>query len=79
MNRRNRTVLVLLFAIVLASGASYAVYRTVISIPVREVEVASAQVAVAAEDLPVGTRIERTHVKLVGWPASSPIEGTANF
>lgn len=76
MNRRNRTLLVLLFAIVLASGASYAMYRTVASMPVREIEVATMQVAVAAENLPVGTRLEKEHVKLVGWPSASPIEGS---
>jgi len=75
MNRRNRTVLVLLLAVVLASGASYAVYRTVVNMPVREVEVATVQVAVAVENLPVGTRLEKQHVKLVDWPASNPIEG----
>ena len=72
MNRRNRTILVLLIAIVLASGASYAMYRTVASLPVREVEVATMQVAVAAENLPVGTLLEKNQVKLVGWPAASP-------
>ena len=75
MNRRNRTVIVLLLAVVLASGASYAVYRTVANMPVREVEVATLQVAVAAENLAMGTRIEKEHVKLVGWPASNPIQG----
>jgi pilus assembly protein CpaB len=76
MNRRNRTVIVLLFAVVLAAGASYAVYRTVANMPVREVEVATLHVAVAAEDLAMGTRIEKEHVKLVGWPASNPIQGS---
>jgi len=75
MNRRNRTLLVLLFACVLASGATYAVYRAVANMPVREVEVATLQVAVAAENLPVGTRLEAQHVKMVDWPASSPLEG----
>jgi len=76
MNRRNRTLLVLMVAIVLASGASYAVYRTVANLPVREVEVATMQVAVASENLSMGTRIEKEHVKLVGWPASNPIQGS---
>lgn len=76
MNRRNRTLFVLMVAIVLASGASYAVYRTVANMPVREVEVATVQVAVAAENLAMGTRLEKEHIKLVGWPASSPIQGS---
>ncbi len=78
MNRRNRNVLVLVIAIVLALGASYAVYRAVQNMPVREVEVATMQVAVAAENLPMGTRLEKEQIKLVGWPASSPIQGSCS-
>ena len=40
MNRRNRTLLVLLVAVGLASLATYGVFRTIRNIPVREVEVA---------------------------------------
>ena len=76
MNRRNRTLTVLLVAIALASGASYGVFRMIQRIPVREVEVASTQVAVATGDLPMGTRLTTDHIRLVGWPASSPVEGS---
>src|SRR4051794_8042983 len=76
MNRRNRTLLVLAIAVVLAGGASYAVYRTVANLPVREVEVATMQVVVASENLPVGARLEKDNMKLIGWPKSSPIEGS---
>ena len=75
MNRRNRTVLVLLVAVAVASGASYFVYRAVSSIPVREVEVKSYYVAVASKPLPVGTMVRESDVKLVPWPASSPVAG----
>ena len=71
MNRRNRTLVVLLVAVAVASGASYFVYRAVMSIPVREVEVKSYHVAVAAKALPVGTMVSPSDVKLVPWPASS--------
>ena len=57
MNRRNRTLVVLLVAVTVASGASYFVYRAVINIPVREVEVKSYYVAVASKALPVGTMV----------------------
>ena len=30
----------------------------------------------AAENLPTGTRLTREHIKLVGWPAASPVVGT---
>ena len=75
MNRRNRTLVVLLVAVMVASGASYFVYRAVISIPVREIEVKSYQVAVASKALPVGTMVRESDVKLVAWPASSPVAG----
>ena len=71
MNRRNRTVIVLLVAILLAGAASYAVYRTITQMPVREVEVATMHVAVAADNLSMGTRITKDHVDR-GWPASNP-------
>lgn len=76
MNRRNRTVIVLLIAVVLASAASYTVYRTISKMPVREVEVATMHVAVAGENLSMGTRITKDHVKIVGWPASNPVQGS---
>jgi pilus assembly protein CpaB len=76
MNRRNRTLLVLLVAVGLASLATYGVFRTIRSIPVREVEVATKFVVVAAENLPLGTRLEKAQVKLVGWPAATPVEGS---
>jgi hypothetical protein len=59
MNRRNRTLIVLGVALVLASAASYAVYRAISKIPVREIEVATLHVAVAAENLPLGTRLTK--------------------
>ena len=76
MNRRNRTLLVLLVAVLVASAASLAVYRAIGRIPVREVEVATVHVAVAAEDLPMGTMITKEQVKLVGWPAANPVQGS---
>ncbi len=76
MNRRNRTLLVLIVAVGLASVATYFVYRAISRIPVRQVEVASVYVAVAAENLPTGTRLTKDHIKIVGWPSSSPVQGS---
>jgi pilus assembly protein CpaB len=75
MNRRNRTLVVLVVAVAVASGASWFVYRAVSNIPVREVEVKSYYVAVASKGLPVGTMVGQSDVKLVPWPASSPVTG----
>jgi pilus assembly protein CpaB len=73
MNRRNRTLLVLAIALGMASAISYVVYRAVQRIPVREVEVANYHVVVAARALSIGTRLAPADVKLVAWPAKSPI------
>jgi pilus assembly protein CpaB len=59
-----------------AALASFAVYRAVQRMPVREVEVASMQVVVAAEALPVGTRLDAKHLKVVDWPSRSPVAGS---
>lgn len=75
MTRRIRTLVVIAVALVMATAASYAVYGAVTRIPVREVEVAHRYIVVAAEPLPIGTRITRSHVKLVAWPKSSAIPG----
>lgn len=75
MNRKKRTVIVLFVSILVASAASYFVYSAVRSIPVREVEVKSYYVAVAAKPLPVGSMVQPSDVKLVAWPASSPVAG----
>jgi pilus assembly protein CpaB len=76
MNRRNRTMLVLTVAIGLAALATYGVFRTIKSIPIRQVEVATKYVVVAAENMPLGTLVAKEQVKAVGWPAATPVEGS---
>ncbi|MGQ0732336.1 MAG: Flp pilus assembly protein CpaB [Acidobacteriota bacterium] len=73
MSRNTRTIVVVALALLVAGGASYMVYRAVQRIPVREVEVASYFVTVAARPLPLGTMITASDVKIVGWPAGSPV------
>src|SRR5262245_47680524 len=75
MNRTTRTMVVMTVATLLASVASLGVYAAVKSIPVREVEVAHTFIAVAAHNLPTGSRIAEEDVKLVAWPARNPISG----
>jgi pilus assembly protein CpaB len=75
MSRNTRTLLVLGVALAVAGGASFMVYRAVQNIPVREVEVRSYFVAVAARPLPLGTMLQASDVKLVAWPQSSPVTG----
>jgi pilus assembly protein CpaB len=75
MTRQTRTSVVLAVAVVTATIASAGVYRAVRSIPVREVEVAHKFVVLAARPIPLGARLEAPDLKLVGWPASSPLPG----
>jgi len=75
MNRQTRTFVVLVVAVVVAAGASYAVYRAVASIPVRQVEIATAKAVVAAKPMPVGTLVTRESVKEIDWPARTPLTG----
>jgi pilus assembly protein CpaB len=75
MNRSTRTFVVLSVATLTAAIASFGVYAAVKSIPVREVEVASSFVVVAAKNLPTGARVGKEDVKLVPWPSGSPVPG----
>ena len=75
MNRTTRTVVVMAVATLMAGIASLGVYAAVKSIPVREVEVAHTFVAVAARNLPTGSRLTEKDVKLVAWPARNPVPG----
>ena len=74
MNRRTRTIVVLMLALGLAAAASFVVYRAIQRIPVRQVEVANYHVVVAAKALSMGTRLAATDLKLVAWPKSSPVD-----
>lgn len=76
MNRNNRTLVVLLVAVLTATAASYGVYRTIKSIPVREVEVAHTFVLAATHPLQPGARVTEADVKLVAWPERAKLVGT---
>jgi pilus assembly protein CpaB len=75
MNRTTRTAVVVGIAVVAAAVASLGAYRVVQQMPVREVEVRSLWQVVATHDLTMGSMITKDDVKLVAWPASSPVRG----
>ena len=75
MKRQTRTLIVVALAVVTGALASFAVYSAVARIPVRQVEVATKFAVVAAEAMPVGTRITRESVKVVPWPEKTPLPG----
>lgn len=75
MNRNTRTIVVVVIAVGVAALASFSVFRAIQNMPVREVEVRSLYHVVAARELAMGDLITKDDVKLVAWPASSPVTG----
>jgi pilus assembly protein CpaB len=75
MKKEHRALIVMVVAVATAGLATLAVSRAIQQIPVREVEVPSAQVVVAAKPLTVGTRLDSTHLRVVAWPARNPVQG----
>jgi pilus assembly protein CpaB len=75
MNRNTRTFIVLGVATVVAGLASFGVYQAISNIPERRVEIATKHAVVAAAEMPVGTLLTRDSVKLVAWPAQTPLQG----
>jgi pilus assembly protein CpaB len=73
MKRTTRTVVVVAIAVLVAAVGSLGAYQAIKRMPVREVEVRSVHYVVAAHDMPMGSRITKDYVKLVPWPASSPV------
>jgi pilus assembly protein CpaB len=76
MNRNTRTIIVLAIAVLMAGVAAFGVYLAVKSMPVREVEVARTQAVVAAHPIAVGTLVTKDDLKLVPWPAATPVPGS---
>jgi pilus assembly protein CpaB len=74
MDRTTRTLIVVGVAVLVAAAASFGVYRAIQQMPVREVEVRSVSQVVAVHDMPMGTLITQNDVKVVSWPASSPVQ-----
>ena len=76
MDRSKRTALVVGIAVLLAAVASLGMYRVVSRMPARTAEVKTVDVVVAQHPLRLGTRLTADHVKVVKWPADSPVTGT---
>ncbi len=76
--KKNRTLIVMSIALLTAGIAAYGVYRAIQQLPVREVEVASVEVVVASQTLPVGTRLTTDHLRVVPWPERNPVAGAVS-
>jgi len=75
MNRQTRTFIVVAVAIVAATVASYGTYRALSQTAPKPVELPTKKAVVAAKPMPLGTLITREAVKLVDWPAQTPLQG----
>lgn len=75
MNRQTRSIVVVTAATVVASLSAFGVYRAISRIPVRNVEIATRHAVVASRTMPMGTLLTNDSVKLVEWPAKTPLTG----
>ncbi len=76
MNRNTRLLTVLAVALVAATLASFVVYRALASASATARVTPTVPTLVAAENIAAGTLIARGHLKVIQWPADSPIAGS---
>jgi pilus assembly protein CpaB len=74
MNRQTRTLIVLAVAIVGATIASYGVYTALARLPQRGSAIPTRKAVVAATQMSVGTLLTPESVKLIDWPANTPLQ-----
>jgi pilus assembly protein CpaB len=70
---RNRLVIGLFLAIVLALLLATFVYREFNKLAARPVVGATQQIVVAAQTLPLGTRLDASNLRTMPWPANQPV------
>ena len=76
MNRHTRTVVVVAIALVTAAIASLGMFRVLSAMPARQAAVETVDAVVAAHPLRLGTRLTKDHIKVIKWPAGSPVAGS---
>jgi pilus assembly protein CpaB len=73
MNRRSRHLLVLTVAVVTATVASLAMYRALLQRPAAAQALPNQRVVVAKHAMAIGTQLTEADLKIVSWPAESPL------
>jgi pilus assembly protein CpaB len=76
MNRKTRTLIVLVVALVAALTASYGAFRAMERLSATPAEDPTTPTVVAARPLPVGTLVTKGDVKVIAWPTKSRVPGT---
>ncbi|HEX5109968.1 MAG TPA: Flp pilus assembly protein CpaB [Vicinamibacterales bacterium] len=74
--KQQRTVVVLVVALVTAGIATFAVFQAIKRMPVREVVVDTVPVVVASRNIPVGTLINADDLRVASWPAKNQVPGS---
>lgn len=74
MNRGLRTAIVLAIALTAALAASFVAFRAMQRMAAGRIG-ATVPVVVAAREVPLGTLLTADHVRLVNWPAATPLDG----
>lgn len=73
--KQHRTLVVMTIAVAVAAIATFGVQQAIARMPLKQVEVGSVPVVVAAKAVPMGTRLTRDHLKVAAWPARTPVPG----
>jgi pilus assembly protein CpaB len=73
--KQHRTLIVLAVAVATAGVAAFGVYQAIQRMPARQVEMATVPVVVATRSLALGTRLTTDDLKVVAWPATTPVAG----
>ena len=72
---RNRLIIGLAAAVVVAFFISMFVYRELKKASLVQAPAATQQIVVAAQPLQVGARLDSTNLRTISWPADEPIKG----
>lgn len=78
MDRRMRTVAVLGVALVAALAAGFVAFVAMQRVSARSASAEVVPVVVATREVPLGTLLTSDHVRVMQWPASSPVKGAVS-
>ncbi|KAA0890455.1 Flp pilus assembly protein CpaB [Oryzomonas rubra] len=76
MNRSQAVTMVTLIALVFAGVASWGVYSYLKQESLKTKQASSFVIMVAAGDIPIGTKLNETHLKPAGWPKDNVPAGS---
>lgn len=78
MDRGMRTLVVLVVALVAALAAGFVAFVAMQRVSARAASAPVVPVVVAKREVPLGTLLTSDHVRVMEWPASSPVQGAVS-